>query len=199
MIPTVGGSSSSSIVPLAVGSAASCARLVGVGFDSVTVKVWSGSSVVSAAATVNVVVVAFAAMVTVPVVSPVRSAAAALSPPSIDAVQSTVTFCGTAFDSVTVNSTPTSSAPSASATLSAGRVPSSIVPVAAEGVPSVTFPGFDSVRVKVSALSSSSSGNVGTSIVPAAVPSAAAMVSVPLVDVKSVPETASSPVATDVA
>ena len=80
-------------------------------------------------------------------------------------------------------------------------VPSSslIVPVAAEGVPSVAFVGFDSVSVKVSALSLASSSVVGTSIVPVAVLSAAAMVSVPLVDVKSVPETADCGSVSDVA
>ena len=74
-----------------------------------------------------------------------------------------------------------------------------IVPVATEGVPSVTFIGFDSVRVKLSALSAVSSAVVSTSIVPVAVAAAARIISVPLADVKSVPGTASSPVATDVA
>ena len=67
---------------------------------------------------------------------------------------------------------------------------SSIVPVAAEGVPSVAFIGFDSVRVKVSAPSAASSAVVSTSIVPVAVLSAARIISVPLADVtRLMPET----------
>ena len=66
-------------------------------------------------------------------------------------------------------------------------------------VVSVALSGFEIVSVKVSALSLASSSVVWTSIVPVAVLSSAAMVSVPLFAVKSVPEVASSPVATDVA
>ena len=115
------GVSSSLMVPVAVGSAASSARLDGDTPDSVTVKVWSSSTVVSfVTGTVNVVVVAPAATVTMPVVVAVKSAASAVSPLSIDAVQVAVTSSATASDSVTVNSTPSSSAPSASAMLSLG-------------------------------------------------------------------------------
>ena len=88
VIPTTGASSSSLMVPVAVGSDASCTRLAGDGSDSVTVKVWSGSSVVSSfTGTVNFAVMAFASNSTSPVFVVARSAALAVSPLSIDAVQ----------------------------------------------------------------------------------------------------------------
>ena len=124
---TVGGSSSSVIVPVAVGSDASSA------FDdtpdSVSVKVSSCSSVVSPAVrTGNILVVALGAMVTVPVVDS-RSAATAVSSPSIDAVQVAVTASVAASDSVTVKVTSPSSLPEASPTLSVGvdDVPSTLI------------------------------------------------------------------------
>ena len=72
-----------------------------------------------------------------------------------------------------------------------------IVPVAATFAPSVALSGFAIVSVKVSALSLASSSVVWTSIVPVLLP--ASISSMPLAAVKSVPEVASSPVATDVA
>ena len=121
---SVGRGSSSMIVPVAVGSAASCTFVDTP--DSVTVNVSFSSSVKSSAVgTVNVVVVAPTGMVTVPVATErsVKSAATAVSPLPIDAVQVAVTSSATASDNVTVKvtSSPSSpSLPSASPTLSVG-------------------------------------------------------------------------------
>ena len=110
-IKSVGGSSSSRMVPVAVGAESS--RVAPVGSERATVKVWSSSSVVSfSTGTVKVAVVWPAGMVSVPV---------AVSPVSMLAVQVAVTSLGLVSDRVAVNSTPASSAPLASAMLSVGR------------------------------------------------------------------------------
>ena len=186
-------------MPLAVGSAASSTRPVGVGFDSVTVKVWSGSSVLSSfTGTVNFFVVSPFVIVTVPVFVVPRSAVLAESPFSIDAVQSTVTSAGAAADSVSVNSTPSSSSPSASATLRVGMVASlsTIVPlpVASE---IVALSGLDSVTVKVSLDSTVVSSVVDTVSVFAVSP-AVKVSFVAATAVKS-PAPAVSPVSADAA
>ena len=138
---TVGGSSSSVIVPVAVEAAASCA--FDDGLDSVTVKVSLSSSVVSGVVdTMISAVVSLAVTVAVPVVVDPRSAATAVSPLSIDAVQFTVTSPVAAADSVTVKFTGLPSAASAFATLSVGSTSlSTIVTVASDGVPAVTPAG----------------------------------------------------------
>ena len=116
------------IVPVAVGSAASVAFD---GLDRVSVKVSSGSSVVSSVVgTVNVAVVWLAVTVTIPVVDP-RSSACAVSPLSIDAVQVAVTSAAAASDNVTVKAMSSPSLPSASATPSVGL---GVVPPTAEPV-----------------------------------------------------------------
>ena len=98
----VGGSSLSTIVPVAVGSAASAAVD---GSDNVTVKVSSNSSVVSSAVgTGMVAVVDPFATVTVSVVVP-RSASTALSVIPIDAVQVAVRSAAMASDRVAVKLT----------------------------------------------------------------------------------------------
>ena len=103
------------MVPFAVGSVSSFA--FDDGLDSVTVKVSSPSSVASfTTGTSNVPAVSPIATVTVPVFVVPRSAATAVSPVSIDAVQVAVTAVAAASDSVTVNSTfPSFSASEASA------------------------------------------------------------------------------------
>ena len=70
----------------------------------------------------NILVVALGAMVTVPVVDS-RSAATAVSSPSIDAVQVAVTASVAASDSVTMKVTSPPSLPEASPTLSVGSPP----------------------------------------------------------------------------
>ena len=118
----VGGSSLSLIVPVAVAFVASVAFD---GLDSVSVKVSSGSSVLSSTvATANVAVVSFTATVTIPVAidRSVKSSDSAVSPLSIDAVQVAVTACVLASDSVTVKVTPLPSVAEAPATLSSGSV-----------------------------------------------------------------------------
>ena len=186
------------MVPVAVGSAASSTRAGGNASDSVTVKVWFSSSVVSAVSTVNIPVVKPLAMVTTPALSPVRSAAAALSPLSIDAVQPTDMFSGTASDSVTVKVRPSSSAvPSAaetSATLTVARSSLLIVPWAVAAVDdSCAFDDTpDSVTVNVSFTSTVVSSTVATVIVASVLPIATVTVPV-FVDPRSA-ATAVSPV-----
>ena len=115
------GRSSSSIVPVAVASAASAAFVDTP--ESVTVNVSSASLVVSCAVgTSNVPDGWPAVTLTVPVVVVPRSAATAVSPLSIDAVQVAVTSAAAAADSVAVKVTSPPSVAAASATLSVGSV-----------------------------------------------------------------------------
>ena len=196
---TVGAVSSSTIVPLAVGSAASCA------FDdtpdSVTVKVSSSSSRVSCTVRIeHRPDVPLAVIVAVPAVLDERSAAAAVSPLSIDAVQVTVTSAAAAAVSVSGKSMIEPSVPEAFPTLSVGRVvpsSSSIVPLAvASGM--VALDGFDSVTVKVSSFSSAESSVVWTVTVFSSCPASKVSV-VADTAVKSVPAVAVSPVSADAA
>ena len=187
--------SSLSIVPVAVAVPSTALADTP---DSVTVKVSFTSTVSSCTvATVIVASVSPASISTVPVLVDPRSPRTAVSPLPIDAVQVAVTSASASVDSVTAKVTGLPSVAAASATLSLGRVPSLIVPVAVVSVPSVAFCGFEIVSVKVSSSSSASSSVAATSIVP--VPAPASMVSVPLAAVKSVSETADWGLASDVA
>ena len=201
----VGGASSSSMVPCAVASVAISA--FDDGLDSVTVKVSSGSSVMSSSVdTVTVAVVSLAVMVSVPVAADrsVKSPVSAVSSVASDAVQVAVTSAAAASDRLTVKATPWPSSASASPMLSAGRpssssiLPSAVTVVAPPAKSALV--ALDSVSVKVSSSSSVRSSVVDTVSVFAVSPGAPGeKVSVPESAVKSVPATAVSSVSFDAA
>ena len=127
--------SSSVIVPVAVGSAAS---VTFDGLDRVSVKVSSSSSVVSSiVATVTVSSVTPGMKVSVSLAA-VKSVSEVAVPPVV--AQFTVTVWPLAADSVTVKVTPLPSVPEASATLTdGGSSSSSMVMVERVWVPAVAF------------------------------------------------------------
>ena len=117
---TVGAVSSSRIVPLAVGSVASCA--LSDTADSVTVKVSLSSSVVSCFVAIGHVAAVEPTLIVAVLVVVKRSAATAVSLLSIDAVQVTVTAAEAAAVSVSGKAMTAPSVAEAFPTLSVGRV-----------------------------------------------------------------------------
>ena len=189
-----GRGSLSSIVPVA--SASASVMVVGVGLDSVRVKVWFPSYTPSGVVgTLTVCTVPPAVIVSVPVVSvksalvPSAELVAVLSLSTSEASEvayCTVTSSPLAGDSLTLKSTELPSVPLASSTLSDSTSSSRIVPVASSLVsPMVAGFGFDSVSVKSWSASCSSSWVVCT--ITCFDLSPGLKVSVPLAAVKSAP------------